>query len=274
MSYLLTALSVLCGAIALGSISIRRAGWLDRVVAYHKNKFFEELKSLPIVQIKATIERAPPGYKDSQDWDFESVDRLLTLIRDSDGAKDVRQALRRSLGSSRRFMSIAQSFKAFPSLMKDHPNELYYDIDSGEYYADVSSNTTSKCTDDDIIIVSNPVEARLPSASISVGLLKSILENRAKAGRYMPTTKKIIPWSPISRDTTKATEATKASEQDKQLLKKKKKKKNKKLLKQLAEEIPKNSRSSSGNGTVSSPPSNYTSSPPGNNSTPFANNTG
>ena len=43
--------------------------------------------------------------------------RLLTLIRDSEGAKPVRIALRRAM-KSRRFMSFAMSLQAFPSLAK------------------------------------------------------------------------------------------------------------------------------------------------------------
>ncbi|XP_064076017.1 uncharacterized protein LOC113391615 [Vanessa tameamea] len=184
----------------MASINIRRAGWLDRMVEYQKNKFFDDLKKLPVVQIKAKIEQAPFGYADSQDWDYESVVRLITLIRDSDGAKSVRQALRRSMQSNRRFMSVVQSLKAFPSLAKDHDNHFYYDMDAGEYYADAKYDTFDDKTEEDrIIVVSNPVEARLPSASISVKLLKSILENRAEAGRHKPTTKKKIPWSTTSK---------------------------------------------------------------------------
>ncbi|XP_046975817.1 uncharacterized protein LOC124541927 isoform X1 [Vanessa cardui] len=184
----------------MASINIRRPGWLDRMVEYQKNKFLDDLKKINVVQIKAKMEQAPFGYADSQNWDYESVIRLLTLIRDSDGAKSVREALRRSMQLNRRFMSVVQSLKAFPSLGKEHDNHLYYDMDAGEYYADAKYDTFDERTEEDrIIVVSNPVEARLPSASISVKLLKSILENRAEAGRYIATTKKKIPWSTTSK---------------------------------------------------------------------------
>ncbi|XP_046975819.1 uncharacterized protein LOC124541927 isoform X3 [Vanessa cardui] len=157
----------------MASINIRRPGWLDRMVEYQKNKFLDDLKKINVVQIKAKMEQAPFGYADSQNWDYESVIRLLTLIRDSDGAKSVREALRRSMQLNRRFMSVVQSLKAFPSLGKEHDNHLYYDMDAGEYYADAKYDTFDERTEEDrIIVVSNPVEARLPSASISVKLLK------------------------------------------------------------------------------------------------------
>ncbi|XP_050358308.1 uncharacterized protein LOC126778729 [Nymphalis io] len=139
MFYCLKAITVLWATTGMASISIRRAGWLDRMVKYHKNNFFEDLRNLPVVHIKAKIERD-----------------------------------------------------------RGHDNNFYYDMDAGEYYAD-TERFDDHLDEENIIVVSNPVEARLPSASISVRLLKSILENRAKAGRLMPTTKKNIPWSTTSK---------------------------------------------------------------------------
>ncbi|XP_059046824.1 uncharacterized protein LOC131842302 [Achroia grisella] len=172
---------------AVASLSVRPAGWLDRLVMYHKHQFYNDLNKVAPVQITATIERAPPGYVDSTAWDLKAVLHLLVLIRESHTAAPVRRALRRALRPARRFMNWHQSFKAFPSLSKGY--EFYYDIDTDEDYQESQVSTGRYVLeDDDVIVVGNPVEARLPSAQISVRLLRDILEARAQAGRIMPTT--------------------------------------------------------------------------------------
>ncbi|XP_072948473.1 uncharacterized protein [Epargyreus clarus] len=194
------------------SFSLRQPGWLDKVVVYHKNKLFDDFRKLPTVKIKATLEVAPPGYVDSTEWDFPSVIRLLNLIRASETAIPVRRALRRILGGRRR-MNFQESVKAFPSLSKDLKTYIYYDWDSGEYYGDVVTEETFP-DDEAIIVVSNPVEARLPSAKISISLLRDILESRAKAARYMPTTQKTFPWSSMTKATTTAAPADATKNED------------------------------------------------------------
>ncbi|XP_047513694.1 uncharacterized protein LOC125055316 isoform X1 [Pieris napi] len=179
-----------------GSVDIRKTGWLDRLVEYHRHHFIQDLQKIPDVQLKAKVANAPPGYLDSEDWDYSSVLRLLSLIRQSEGLGPVRRVLRHALQATRR-MSIKESLKLFPSLQKEIPNDLYYDIEETvEYYDDVKTPKYSenKTLENAIIVVSNPVEARLPSAMISVHLLKEILENRAKAARYMPKTKMTFIW--------------------------------------------------------------------------------
>ncbi|CAB3233452.1 unnamed protein product [Arctia plantaginis] len=105
----------------LGNIDVRRGGWLHRVVQYHKGKFIRELRKLAPIQIKAKIIPAPKGYKDSDKWNLESVLHLIVLIRTSQAAAPVYRALRRSLMPSRRIMmSMADSFKHFPSLSNVH----------------------------------------------------------------------------------------------------------------------------------------------------------
>ncbi|CAG9577135.1 unnamed protein product [Danaus chrysippus] len=158
---------VVCVTSVLSNINIRRGGWLDRVVEYYKNRFYDDLIKTPPVKIKARIERPPPGYIDSSEWDYNSVIRLLSLLRDSEESIEVRRVISRTLRSSRRFMSISESLKAFPSLAKYQPNDFYYSMDSGEYYADVPGGNAKPLYDDDVIVVSNPVEARLPSARIT-----------------------------------------------------------------------------------------------------------
>ncbi|XP_045770789.1 uncharacterized protein LOC123871192 [Maniola jurtina] len=198
--------------LVLCSISVRRTGWLDRVVDYHKNRFIDDFMKQP-VKISARIERAPPGYVDSKDWDYNSVIHLLTLIRDSEGAAPVRQAFRRAMKTNRRFLSFSESFKAFPSLIKDDRNDFHYDVDMGEYYADVAQDKWSGILDpSDVIVVTNPVEAKLPSARISVELLKTILERRAAAVRVIPTTPLNISWSVTPKRTTTAKPTTIAIE--------------------------------------------------------------
>lgn len=89
-------------------------------------------------------------------------------------------------------------------------NDFYYDIEepaiSEESNEHAPRNTIS---DDDILYISNPVEARLPSAQISVKLLKRILETRASAARAMPTTlRPNINWNLFTTSTPKAGEVT------------------------------------------------------------------
>ncbi|XP_047513695.1 uncharacterized protein LOC125055316 isoform X2 [Pieris napi] len=156
-----------------GSVDIRKTGWLDRLVEYHRHHFIQDLQKIPDVQLKAKVANAPPGYLDSEDWDYSSVLRLLSLIRQSEGLGPVRRVLRHALQATRR-MSIKESLKLFPSLQKEIPNDLYYDIEETvEYYDDVKTPKYSenKTLENAIIVVSNPVEARLPSAMISVHLL-------------------------------------------------------------------------------------------------------
>ncbi|XP_022122442.1 uncharacterized protein LOC110998222 [Pieris rapae] len=178
-----------------GSVDIRKTGWLDRLVEYHRHNFIQDLQKIPDVQLKAKVTNAPPGYLDSEDWDYSSVLRLLSLIRQSEGLGPVRRVLRHALQATRR-MSIKESLKLFPSLHKEIPNDLYYDIEETVEYYDVKTPkyNENKTLENAIIVVSNPVEARLPSAMISVNLLKEILENRAKAARYMPKTKMTFIW--------------------------------------------------------------------------------
>ncbi|XP_014355242.2 uncharacterized protein LOC106708277 [Papilio machaon] len=186
-------------------VNIERGGWLDRLVHYHKNKLFDELKELPPIKVKASIVHAPAGYRDSAGWDLENVLRLLSLLQ-RDVARPLLGYLRRSM-PRRRFMKFADTFLAFPSLALDHPNDFYYDVGSNEFNGEEESWGPGEITDESIIVVSNPTEARLPSAQISVKLLKEILEARAIAARYIPTSKKVIIWKPMSTESTTAASA-------------------------------------------------------------------
>ncbi|KAL0809732.1 hypothetical protein ABMA28_011238 [Loxostege sticticalis] len=153
----------------------RPGGWLDRLAQYHKEKFLKEVNEIAPIKIKATIIPKPLGYVDAKEWDYESVIKLLTLMRESEEAKPAMLALRRMLGPTRRFMSRAQSFHFFPSLSKKLKNEIYYDFESDELYPDVESLNLTKpgyLAEDSIIVLSNPVESRMPSSQISVRLLK------------------------------------------------------------------------------------------------------
>ncbi|CAH2056026.1 unnamed protein product, partial [Iphiclides podalirius] len=193
-------------SMSVATISFKQSGWLDRVVEYHKNRFLADLKTLPGVQIKASIERAPHGYVDPVNWDLDSVLRLLGLLQHSGGAAPLFQHLRRTM-LGRRFMKYADTFKAFPSLSKDHPNYFYYDIESIDYEVEASSDFPGEITDDSIVVISNPAEARLPAAQISVRLLREILEARAVAARYIPTTRTTILWKPMNKTTMAGTTA-------------------------------------------------------------------
>ncbi|XP_075988899.1 uncharacterized protein LOC142984906 [Anticarsia gemmatalis] len=208
-------LSVLV-AIVVCKVEIRREGWLDRVVKFHKSLFFNDVNSVSPYKIQAKIEPRPPGYKDSKLWNLETVVQLLVLIRDSEQAAPVRRAIRRAMRPSRRIMmSMADSFKYFPSKSKDLQNEFYYDIGSAEDYmferepqytngSWVSYNKT-EAFEDSVIVVTNPVESRLPSAQISVRLLKDIMTQRAIAARggTTTTTRPTISWKPMNKTTKK-----------------------------------------------------------------------
>ncbi|XP_052739034.1 uncharacterized protein LOC112049650 isoform X2 [Bicyclus anynana] len=199
MHVMKSTLSALLIPVVLSSISVRRAGWLDRVVEYQKRRFVDDLMKPP-VKITARIEEAPPGYVDSSAWDYDSVMRLLTLIRDSEGAAPVRLALRRAMKDNRR----------------EHPNDFHDERDSGEYYLwgpDIFKGL-SPIDAQKIIIVSNPVEAKLPSATITVSLLRSIMESRAKEGRSMPTTRLNITWPVTPKRSITYKESTKTPESD------------------------------------------------------------
>uniref|UniRef100_A0A2A4K702 Uncharacterized protein n=1 Tax=Heliothis virescens TaxID=7102 RepID=A0A2A4K702_HELVI len=147
------------------AVSLSPGGWLDRVVQYYKAKFFDELEKYAPINIHATMSEKPPGYVDSQEWDYDSVIRLLTLIRGSENAKPVRSALRRMLQPTRRLMmSMQESMQRFPSLMSD-TNNFYYDV---EYDEEEELPPAPPLPEDEmVVVVSNPVEARLPSAKIS-----------------------------------------------------------------------------------------------------------
>ncbi|XP_068622166.1 uncharacterized protein [Battus philenor] len=196
-------LLALCVSVSLAGINFQRSGWLDRVVQYHKNNFFADLKKLPSIHVKASIEPAPYGYVDPPSWDFDSVMRLLGILQQSDAAVPVFRHLRRTM-SYRRFMKYADTFKAFPSIGAKYPNNLYYDVDSAEFNVEEATGASDVISDDSIIIVSNPTEARLPAAQISIKLLREILEARAIAARYLPTTRSTVFWKPMNK-TTKPT---------------------------------------------------------------------
>ncbi|KAM3956201.1 uncharacterized protein ACR2FA_009841 [Aphomia sociella] len=190
----------------MARLEIRPAGWLDRVVTFYKNNFYKDLSKVKPVQIEASIHPAPPGYVDSAAWNYDSVIHLLALIGESETAAPVRRALRRSLRPARRFMSRHESFKAFPK----SPQQLLlrYRHRRGLPRGREPPRRGYRLDDDDVILVSNPVEARLPSAQISVTLLRDILEARAAAGRVMPTTtKSTFHWVSISKTAEDATTA-------------------------------------------------------------------
>ncbi|RVE50497.1 hypothetical protein evm_004826 [Chilo suppressalis] len=81
-------------------------------------------------------------------------------------------------------------------------------VDSGEGLPD-------RLEDDAVLVISNPVEARLPSAQISVKLLRDILEKRAQAARIMPATRRpsILQNKRQMEPTEHAMRATKAKNQ-------------------------------------------------------------
>ncbi|KAJ8707576.1 hypothetical protein PYW07_011253 [Mythimna separata] len=186
---------------AVVSLALQRTGWLDRVVQFQKEKFLNQLADLAPIKITAKILPKPEGYVDSTHWDYDSVVRLLTLIRESEAAKPVHKALRRMLRPTRRLMmSIKESKIRFPSINKEH-NDLYYDgYDSSK--ENMLPAPPPVPEDQVVLVVSNPVEARLPSARISVKLLREILEARARAAREMHTTAKSEPWIEFLKNRT------------------------------------------------------------------------
>ncbi|RVE52243.1 hypothetical protein evm_003162 [Chilo suppressalis] len=108
---------------ASGTLELRPAGWLDRLVLHHRQKLLRDMRDQAPVEIKASLHPRPEDFVDSPLWDFHSVLHLMTLVRYSPSAGPVRAALRRALGpATRRFMSKAQSYKHFPSLAKRRQN--------------------------------------------------------------------------------------------------------------------------------------------------------
>ncbi|KAJ0183038.1 hypothetical protein K1T71_001014 [Dendrolimus kikuchii] len=219
MYFIQTFVLALCITLSPSSLSVHKTGWLDRLVQYYKHSFYDDVKRLVPVDVNATIQKAPPGYMDSPNWTFETVSNLLVLISQSETSRPVFQKLRRMLGPTRRIMmSRYNSFKNFPSLSKYIINDIYYDTESEEdqhteppliieqpKYIEEDFPTM-----DAVIVISNPVEARLPSAQISINLLKDILDARAMAGRIMPSsTKSTIHWvTTTNNNSTVAENAT------------------------------------------------------------------
>ncbi|VVC99919.1 unnamed protein product, partial [Leptidea sinapis] len=186
---------LICGlSVTRSSMTIRRAGWLDRLVDYHRETFLKDLRRLPVVQIK--------GYVDSTEWDYESVVHLLDLIRKGEGMESVRTSIRRVLRPSTR-----RRITGRRGVMRKHARgrwdeKLNLSFEEEEYAV------VDPITENEVLIVSNPVEARLPSAMISIHLLKEILENRSKAARYMATTKRVFTWKIMNK--TQASVSTSA----------------------------------------------------------------
>ncbi|KAJ2939811.1 hypothetical protein O0L34_g18005 [Tuta absoluta] len=190
-------------------ITVRKTGWLDRVIGYFKQRFVADVQDkLPPIEFKAKIVKAPDGYVDSKKWDYDSVTRLLKLIRSSEKTKPLAKALRRALHPKTRRSfkgsKIQKSYKNFPKYPSKHVNVFYYDSYYDDYGAGSDDDDFGSCgnetiDDDDIITVSNPVEARLPSAHISVKMLRELLEARAAAARVMPPTRpSTIYWKPMN----------------------------------------------------------------------------
>ncbi|XP_053621853.1 uncharacterized protein LOC128681744 [Plodia interpunctella] len=246
-----------------------QTGLLHRLVQFYKNSFLNDLISVAPVKVEVSIEPEPPGYEDSTAWDYDSVIRLLELLRASDSApaRKLHRELtpltevpsRRYLGMGRlhkarqlikrRMMRCAgnpkrpgypkncpkkkqpirrarararkhqkqksqkyQNFQKYPS-RKDlnrlyipnfyNPNDIYYDemlsVEEMKLEPEIPSaeRGNSSLNDDEILVISNPVEAKLPSGHISIGMLRRILEARAEAARVMPTR------PPPTTDTTK-----------------------------------------------------------------------
>ncbi|CAH0404390.1 unnamed protein product [Chilo suppressalis] len=208
---------------ASGTLELRPAGWLDRLVLHHRQKLLRDMRDQAPVEIKASLHPRPEDYVDSPLWDFHSVLHLMTLVRYSPSAGPVRAALRRALGpATRRFMSKAQSYKHFPSLAKESLNYFYYNVFSEEMKVDSGEGLPDRLEDDAVLVISNPVEARLPSAQISVKLLRDILEKRAQAARIMPSTRRpSIKWTTttpttapngLTNENTEKVETTKSVE--------------------------------------------------------------
>ncbi|XP_063372182.1 uncharacterized protein LOC134660380 [Cydia amplana] len=181
--------------------SSKQQGWLDRMVACHKKNFLQEFANIPPLTV--TVEKAPPGFVDSPKWDRDSVMRLVMLVEVLD-ARQARQAIRRALSPSRRQFDLPpgkNSFDLFPSWSKDHPNHFYYD--DMVHYDDKMTNAPQddKVTDDTVVYISNPVEARLPASMVTVRLLREIMEMRAIGLREMPPSpRSTYTWSKKSQN--------------------------------------------------------------------------
>ncbi|XP_063545425.1 uncharacterized protein LOC134753479 [Cydia strobilella] len=186
-------------------------GWLDRMVAYHKKNFLQEFAKLPPLTV--TVEKAPAGFVDSPKWDRESVMRLVMLVEVLD-ARQARQAIRRALSPSRRFdlPPGKNTFELFPSWGKDHPNHFYYD--DMVQYDDKMTNAPQDevVTDDTVVYISNPVEARLPASRVTVRLLREIMETRAISLRKMPSTPRTTySWTTKSQNPEEAGKSTESA---------------------------------------------------------------
>ncbi|XP_060808848.1 uncharacterized protein LOC106138896 [Amyelois transitella] len=250
-----------------------RTGLLDRLVQFYKSNFLYDLVHVAPVRVDVTIGQAPPGFTDSPAWDYDSVIRLLDLIKDPEIAGPLRRTLsdvlpRTKLVNSRRYLGMGRlhkarqlaakkmkkcagdpkrkgypkycpkvkpksksarkaidtkantidtkakaiDTKAKPIDTKAKPidkywsknriyvppsplppgNDLYYDDmysmeedTLGPWWNRTAANTT--LSDNDILYITNPVEAKLPTGQITVGMLRRILEARAVASRIMPT---------------------------------------------------------------------------------------
>ncbi|CAH1634832.1 unnamed protein product [Spodoptera littoralis] len=219
-----TVLIVLVAVIALGlHQSAPKTGWLDRLVQYHKERFINELRkvksytpntastTIESTPFNATLLPRPAGFVDSGEWNFDSVMRLMIMLKSSEAAKPTLRTLRRMLQPTRRIMmSMKESMQKFPGLNAES-NDIYYEI---EYTSQEDSVPAPESPPEDqvVVVVSNPVEARLPSTRISVQLLREILIARARAARQMPPTKPpVIPWKPMKSTTTTAKSASQAS---------------------------------------------------------------
>ncbi|CAG9794618.1 unnamed protein product [Diatraea saccharalis] len=154
MKTTLLAIGIAWWSIAIGNLEVRPVGWLGNLVQYHRQKLIQDVRDEAPIQVKASIHPRPEGYVDSPLWNVTSVLRLMALVRRSAGAGEVRAALRRMLTPRARRM------------------KEYFEEDDG----------TNILDEDAVLIISNPVEARLPSAQISVKLLKSVPYAHSRVG--------------------------------------------------------------------------------------------
>lgn len=51
-----------CACAALGSVSVRRAGWIDRAVSFYRGKFLNDVQEIAPVQIRGTYSLIHPPY--------------------------------------------------------------------------------------------------------------------------------------------------------------------------------------------------------------------
>ncbi|KAF9802902.1 hypothetical protein SFRURICE_015499 [Spodoptera frugiperda] len=186
----ITVLVAVVAVVALGlHQSASKTGWLDRLVLYHKERFINELRkvksyagasrstSAPIepTPFNATLLPKPAGFVDSGGWDYESVVRLMIMLKSSEAAKPTLKSLRRMLQPTRRLMmSMKDSMQKFPGL-KAESNDIYYEIEYTSQEEESVPAPEELPEDQVVVVVSNPVEARLPSTRISVQLLSSSL---------------------------------------------------------------------------------------------------